>query len=111
VDPQSPIALDMVVEVRLEQFFRSPGIEILIDYTESSVLYQLSVAATQMSVKLEMSLKGKKACHEEAVVASVEVAWVGLLPWRRFLGRRVNTSYANGWHMLKNLSYGAGLLC
>lgn len=68
----------------------------------SSVLYQLLVAAEQMSVRLPMSLKERKICHEEAVVAFGEGAWVELLPWRGFL---VNSRYANGWPVLQDPSY------
>jgi len=71
----------------------------------SSVLYQLLVAAEQMIVRLPMSLKERKICHEEAEVAFEEGAWVELLPWRGFFGRSVNSRCANGWHVLQDPSY------
>lgn len=62
----------------------------------SGVLYQLLVAARQMIVRLPMSLKERKICHEEAVVAVGVGAWVELLPWRGLFDRRVDFRYANG---------------
>jgi hypothetical protein len=71
----------------------------------SSVLYQLLVAAKQMSVRLPKSLKGRKICHEEVVVAVGEGAWVELLPWRGLFDRRVDSRYANEWHVLQDPRY------
>jgi hypothetical protein len=96
VDRQSPIALGTVVGARLGHCFRCLGIEIVVVCMASSVLYQLLVVTKQMSVRLPMSLKERKICHEEVVVAFGEGAWVELLPWRGFFDRPVNSRYANG---------------
>jgi hypothetical protein len=81
------------------------GIEIVAVCMALNVLYQLLVAAKQMSLRLLMSLKERKICHEEAVVAVGEGAWVELLPWRGLFDRQVNSRYANGWHVLQDPRY------
>lgn len=97
----------MVVEARLEHSVQSAGTETLTARTESSVWYQLLVAVTQTSVRLKTSPRERKVSREALAVG--EVASVELLPWRRFFDSRVNTRYANGWHVL-SADYRADLL-